>query len=209
MASRKPRVKDTANRFQRYAAAYITKHLQQVANEHEIDVAKVVSDKLKETYIANVKASYAPRSPGEMKKASYNRRKEREELEDRKQGITSRRSRKTLSYHHTDTFVDSIDTVIEGQTVKVIIKPNKYEDPTGKNRFERTAVDVYKYLTNGTTGGGMYPAWVDDDGKVRYAENYPTQAHLFEMHTYHQMVGFMHSLEGRIKRRRVPQKKKI
>ena len=108
-------------------------------------------------------------------------------------------SRKS-SYEHTDTFLENIYVDIDGDKVKVMINENaKYNQMS-----ERTVGQVYKFLTEGTVGGGYYPYWSDEDDSlqsepVKYAYNYPTPAHLFEEHTKLQMEGFLQSLEGDIR----------
>ena len=168
----KPKLRNNAGQFQKYATVYITKQLEDMAKELEVNITKVVEEKLLETYKNNVLLSYSPRSQKGREVKEYN--------ED-----PYRAHRKKLTYHHTGTFINSIDTEVDNKLVKVIIRDNQYEN--GKSTTE-----IYKYLTEGTVGGGTYP--YRDGGETKWAYNYPTPAHLFEEHTKLQMKGFLDNL---------------
>lgn len=192
MASR-----DNFGRFQEKLTINIQKHLMKQAEALRTDVELVVADKLEEIHKANVVASYYPKASGEQAKVEYNTTKKAEEQADRKLGINSRRSRKKLGYKHTGTLEDAISTKIEHKnlyesriivTIKGIPYPN-----TGNRKDEVTAIDVYKWLKNGTDGGKAY--WfTNKDGNRPGAMNYPTPPHPFEEHTIAQMRGFLETL---------------
>ena len=172
----KSHYRDNFGRWQQKVTANITKKLMKEAEDMRINVEQVVADKLKETHKANVEASYCPRA-----------------IYDRK-----RLSRKTFSYEHTGILVDqAIDTKIEKKSryeskVSIIVKPIPYPND-GHRKKVITATQVYEWLREGTKGGGTY--WfVNKDGERPTAYNYPTPAHLFEMHTSIQMKGFIDNL---------------
>lgn len=101
------------------------------------------------------------------------------------------------SYEHTDTFLNSIYVDIESNAVKV-----KIDNTTYPQISARTTEQVYKYLTEGTNGGGTYNYWDENENiinPVKSGYNYPTPKHDFEEHTIMQMKGFMQSLEGDIR----------
>ena len=114
----KPRLRNNTEQFQKYATVIINKNLEKVAEETGVNIRKVVADQLYKTYTENVEKSYSPRA-------------------------TSTEH----PYEHTDTFLESIDVVTEGNKVKVVINNKKY-----KQISERTTEQVYKFLTEGTVG---------------------------------------------------------
>ena len=59
---RKPQLRNNVGQFQKYATIVITKNLEQVAEETEVNVRQVIADELKKTYKDNLIASYGPRS---------------------------------------------------------------------------------------------------------------------------------------------------
>lgn len=177
--TRPPRIRDNAGRFRKYAAAYIDKELRRHAEEIGLSVRRMVKDKLKETYKDNVKKSYTPRSVRGQAIKKYN------------ESTGKGGHKKKLTYRHTGTFLRSINTVIEGNVVKVKIDDLPY--PKG-----RTTTKVYKWLREGTKGsppGKGYP-YLGENAKVLWAYNYPTPAHLFEQHTRTQMKGYLAALKG-------------
>lgn len=194
----KPTLRDNFGQFQKYTTIHITKQLEKIAKETEVNISKIVADKLEETYKTNVELSYSPRSQRGRAVEAYNREKKALEEEDRKKGIKSpRRGRKRKTYVHTGTFLESIHVEIEDHVVKVKILDDKpYDDGTLPS-------EVYKYLTKGTEGGGLYSYHDqrDDEENISWAYNYPTPAHLFEEHTKLQMESFLNSLENDIKSR--------
>ena len=176
----KQRLRDNAGRFQKYATAYITRQLQEVAEETGVNVRLVVADKLKEVYKDNVKQSYTPSSEEGKAIKAYNADK-------------YNTHKKKVKYRHTGTFLRSIKTKIDGNDVKIVIDETvKYEDGT-------PATEVYEYLTKGTPDTQSIYAYTTKNGEVFGAKNYGMQPHLFEEHTMNQMKGFLASLQGDIK----------
>lgn len=185
----KPRVTDNVNRFRKYAAVYITKALEKQAELIDLNVKKLVKDKLQETYVNNVRASYTPRSVKGQEIKEYN------------ESTGKGGHKKKLTYRHTNIFANSIYTKIDGRTIKVMIKDEKY--PNGASTTQ-----VYKWLTEGTKGSKKSYPYIKHSGNDKsdpnsystgWARNYPTPAHLFEQHTKIQMKGFLDSLENDIK----------
>jgi hypothetical protein len=193
--------KDNFGRWQKTVTVNLTKKLMKEAEALQINVEQVVADKLKEVHKQNVVASYYPRARGEQEKVAYNKAKKAEESEKNrgKYGEDRKRlSRKTLSYEHTGILEGAIDAKIEKKSkyesrVSIIVKPDPY--PNDGHREETiTAAQVYEWLREGTNGGGTY--WfVGKNGKQPTTYNYPTPAHLFEMHTSLQMKGWLDTLD--------------
>lgn len=193
--------RDNFGRWQKTVTVNITKKLAKEAEEMQINLEQIAADKLKETHKANVVASYYPRARGEQAKVEYNKAKKAEEAEKNKGKYgedRKRLSRKTLSYRHTGTLEEAIDTKIEKKgkyesKVSIIVKPIPYPDDGHRDKTI-TATQVYEWLREGTRGGGHY--WFyNEEAERPTAYNYPTPAHLFEMHTSLQMKGFMQSLD--------------
>ena len=192
-----------SSRFQKYATVLITKQLEQIADSVEKDATEVVKDKLLETYKQNVLASYSPRSEAGQKVQAFNEAQKQREKEDKETyGINSRRSRKKLTYRHTNTFVNSIYTEVKNKTVMIKIRDEQYPDGA-------STTQVYEWLTQGTKGSDKpYPyirvtgndATDSNNYSTGWATNYPTPRHLFEEHTREQMKGFLENFEANIKR---------
>ena len=182
----KPRVTDNVNRFRKYATAYITKALEEQADLMNLNIKAMVRDKLQETYVNNVRASYTPRSMKGQNIVKHNK-------------DPYNTHKKKLTYRHTGIFANSIYTKIDKNTVKVMIKDEQYPDGA-------STTQVYKWLTEGTKGGGNYP-YIKHTGNdtsdpnsysTGWAINYPTPAHLFEQHTKVQMQGYLDQLKNDI-----------
>ena len=197
----KPTLRDNIGRFQKTATIYITKQLEQIANDVEKDATKIIEDKLLETYKENVLASYSPRSEAGQEVQAYNESRKQLEQKDRELGIKSRRGRKKLTYKHTNIFVNSIYTEVKNKTVMIKIRDEQYPDGA-------STTQVYEWLTKGTEGSDKSYPYIKVTGKdatdpnnysTGWARNYPTPAHLFEEHTKIQMKGFLENFQGNIK----------
>lgn len=166
-----------SSRWQKYATMMITKELEAIAEDTGVNVRLVLADKLKETYINNLKASYGPRSPRGAKAQETHKKK-------------------TSTYTNTHTLDEkAISTIIDGDYVKVVVDETVTYDNNDRNV---PATKVIKWLREGTKGGGKKTGYYkDENGEWHY--NYPTPAHLFEEHTRNEMLGFLNSLEGDIR----------
>lgn len=172
-----------SSRFGKYATIMITKQLQAIADNTATNVRKDVANKLKESYKRNIKLSYTPRSAEGWETLTYN--------ED-----PYRVHKKKLTYHHTNTLYDSVDTVIEGNYVKVKLKPKTYNKGAGHTA---TVEQVHKWLTEGTKGKNENYVYTD-----KYlssgGRNYPTEKHHFEEWTKLEMRGYLDSLISDVER---------
>lgn len=194
----KPTLRDNVGRFQKTATIYITKQLEQIANDLERDATQIIEDKLLETYKTNVLASYSPRSETGRETQEYNKSKKSREA---KEGYRRRLHRKKLTYKHTNIFINSIYTEVDNKTVKIKIRDEKYPDGA-------STTQVYEWLTKGTMGSEKSYPYIKTTGNntgdpnnysTGWAPNYPTPAHLFEEHTKIQMQGFLENFKGNIK----------
>lgn len=154
--------------------AKVTKVLQKDVDALNIDLMRIVDNKLYRTYKDNLIASYDPRSDIGKEIKAYN---EDEFTEHRKK----------VSYRHTGILARSVDTKIEGNTTRIIIKDDEvYEN--GKKPSE-----IIEILKNGSNGGGYYPYTKKTKGNNdsdEWAYNYPTPKHPFEEHTRNEMEVF-------------------
>ena len=104
--ARKPRIRNNAGQFQKYATVYITKELEAIAEDTGVNVRKVIADKLDESYKDNLKASYGPRS-----QAGRN--------------VSETHKRMTSTYEHEHKMEEAVKTIVDNKTVKVVI--DRYE----------------------------------------------------------------------------------
>ena len=191
MAKGRPsNIRDNFGRFQKRATINITKQLEKIAKETEIDIKQQVSNKLLKTYKTNVELSYMPRSVGAAADILYNENAKKAEWEDRKRGINARHKRKRIPYIHTGKFLESLEVVIEDHRVRITQKDLQYDN--GKS-----TLDVYEYLTDGTPGGGYYK-FTNHSKQRKTAYNYPTPKHEFEAHTMIQMKAYLETLKREI-----------
>ena len=165
-------------------AIKINKQLLKQADIVGVNIRRAIENEIYKKYKDNVEKSYAARSQRGQEIEQYN--KAQAEIAKNGYGTTHR---KTRTYHHSGIFARAIDTEVNDNIVRVIIKNDEiYSNGT-------TPSDVYKWLTEGTGGGGYYP-YVKHVGnnksdpasyKTGWAYNYPTPKHDFDLHTYEQM----------------------
>lgn len=149
----------------------ITQQLQKVANEMNVNLTKVLEDKLLETYKTNVLQSYANRS-------------ENNDYEN---------THTFLDSIYVETENNTISVMIRDTPYERISS-----DDNAKYQRIRSTTDIHTFLTEGTSGGGEYP-FENQEGDIQFAHNYPTPKHMFEEHTIVQMNGFLDSLMNDIK----------
>lgn len=107
----------------------ITKKLQKIADEVDVNVKSTIRKKLEQTYRDNVYASYSPISNTGKAIQEYN---------------DTHKHKKPQSYHHTGIFANSVKAVIDENVVKIVIEDNTYDDGA-------STTQVYEWLTKGTT----------------------------------------------------------
>ena len=184
----KPKLRMTgSSRWQKQATVYITKALEEEAELLELNLKQMVKDKLQESYVKNVRASYTPRSMKGQEITKYN--KEQKELDEQSGGKSHR---KKLTYRHTGMFANSIYTKIDGKYVKVMIKDEQYPDGA-------STTEVYEWLTKGTNGSDKPYPYIKKQGDqygTGWSRNFSTPAHLFEEFTKVEMEGYIDSLAG-------------
>lgn len=106
---------------------HVSKQLDKIAKRLEVNLAKVLEDKLLETYKTNVQLSYSPRSDN----GNY-----------------------ISSGTFVDSVYTKVENDAQGTVIKVMIKDVPYDTPYPEGR---STVDVHTFLTEGTEGGGEYP----------------------------------------------------
>jgi hypothetical protein len=144
----------------------ITKQLQNTAKKMNVNLTKVVEDKLLETYKTNVLQSYASRS----RDGNY----------------------ENTGTFLDSIYVKTEDNEIAVMIRDIPYERIKSEDNIKYQRVKST-VDIHTFLTEGTQGGGEYP-YETPDGEIKFAHNNPMPKHMFEEHTIAQMDGFLDSL---------------
>lgn len=155
----------------------VTKELQKIADDAELKIKPIIRDELERVYKDNVRNSYTPISKTGIAVEEYNK---------------THKHQKPKSYHHTGTFADSVKSVIDGSTVKIIIEDKLYEDGV-------STTQVHEWLTKGTTDTPRkksypYVKKQGDSYSAEWASYNPTPKHYFEEHTLEQMKGFLNDL---------------
>lgn len=153
------------------ATKQVIKQLQDEAKKMNLNLTKIIEDKLLETYKTNVLHSYASRSTS----GGYEH------------------TGRFLDSIYVKTEGNEIAVMIQDIPYEQI----KSEDGI-KYQQTKSTVDVHTFLTEGTKGGGSYP-YETSEGEIKYAHNNPTPKHMFEEHTIAQMDGFLDSLLNDIK----------
>lgn len=132
-------MRDNFGRFQKHATINLTKKLQKIADQTQINVQETIAEELEKKYKDNVLASYSPRGDG-----SYIH---------------------TNTFLDSIHVVIEEDRGIGRSRVKVVLDEDKkypqtyVYDKSSKKWVEcepRTVGQVYEYLTKGTMGGGVY-----------------------------------------------------
>lgn len=176
-----------SSRWQKHTTVMITKALKEEAELLNLNLKQMVKDKLQESYVKNVKASYTPRTIRGQEIVKYN--KEQKELDEQSGGTSHK---KKLTYRHTGIFANSIYTKIDGNYVKVMIRDEQYPDGA-------STTQVYKWLTEGTEGGTSPYPYIKKQGdnySTGWSRNFSTPAHLFEEFTRLEMQGYIDSLKS-------------
>lgn len=186
----KPRTKDNAWRFRRESTVYITKYLEglvtNIANDIEVNVKQIIADKMEETYKDNIRQSYTPRSAKGYETMLHN-------------ADPYNTHKRKITYHHTNTLVDSVSATIKGKYVSIKIDGRRRYKKFGENR-SIPVTQVYEWLTQGTkTAIGQNYAYTAKDGKVYGGRNWPTEKHDFNLWTQLEMNAFVKMIESEIK----------
>lgn len=161
--------KNEFNQWQMKITITITKALEKYAEKLLEDVTNNVTEKLEQVHKENIIASYSPRAGNEVN-----------------------------TYTHTNTLINAVYGVSEKKSkyerrAVIKVRPDLY--PENHPRKDTvTAVKVYKWLRDGTKGGGNY--WFEnEEGEYPIAYNYSTPVHLFEEHTRLQIKGYLETLD--------------
>lgn len=170
------RSRNELGQFTKGVSLLVTKELRELADISEIRAKALIRDELDLKLKANIRDSYAPNSPEGQRIKAYN------ENPNHKRKLAAH-------YHHTGTLIESINTVIDGNTVMVKQKPLTYDNGA-------SAEQVYDWLVKGTTKTPKHDHYffTNKKGERKLAKYYPTPKHLFEQHTLAQIDGFMEGL---------------
>lgn len=176
-----------ANRIRQKTIINVERALVEQARLIDINIKDMIKDKLQETYVDNVRKSYTTRAQQSQAKTKFKR----------------------VPYEHTGTFENSIYTQINDDKINVMIRDTSYPNGTSTTK-------VYDWLVNGTNGGSKPYPYINSQKKnsnesksdsaskenISWSRNFPTPAHLFELHTKIQMLGYLDSLKTDIKNRK-------
>lgn len=171
----------TINRFGQFVsekpiAIAVSKRLRAIAEDVAVKVRPLVRDELEYTLRSKIYASRTPATQAGKEVQEYNETKAHQ---------------KRKLYHHTGTLERSIYCIIEGNTVKAMIRDEKYGNG-------RSATQVYDDLKFGTTNNPKKPMYkiYDDGGNIIGLSPYIQQKpHNFEARTREYMKTYLNNLE--------------
>ena len=178
MAKKIPKVKDNFGRFRKHATVVVSKDIEELAKQAEVNVKRQVRDELLKTYKTNVAQSYL-------------------------EGYTTSGRGGHLSYHHTNNFLDSIHARIDGDIVKITIDDSiKYEN--GKSTYDiytflTHGTEVHEEGYNPFISGTKHT----ENGRTsvyKSAKRRPMERHLFEEHTRVDMIAYLDKLREKLKK---------
>lgn len=148
----------------------ITKRLQEIAKDCESKVKIVLRDELEEQHKHDIYSTFAPIQQSGKDVAEYN---------------AKNKHQKKQPYHHSGTLIRSVRGVIAGNTVKIELEDNHYEDGTSVR-------DVYEYLDKGT-GKSEHENYIlgGKGSHTSYVKYIPTPRHGFKKMTLDHMDNFI------------------
>lgn len=148
----------------------ITKELQRMAKDCERKVKIVLRDELENQHKHDIYLTYAPIQQSGIETKEYN---------------DNHKHKKKQPYHHSGTLIRSVRGVIEGNTIKIKIDDNHYDDGT-------SAKDVYDWLSKGTKKS-EYDVYIlgGKGSHTPYVTYVPTPKHNFKKMTLDHMDAFI------------------
>ena len=153
----------------------IKKSLLAIARQEGVRVKALVRDELEDQLRLNVYTSYEPATKIGIETKKYNE---------------THKHQKSHPYHHTGLLASSIYTVIDGDTIKAMVKNNQYPNGTSTTK-------LYDYLKFGTTDTPKKSVYGYDNGK-KFARYVAQRPHNFEARTKIYMNHFLDKLAANI-----------
>lgn len=148
----------------------VTKKLKEIAKDCEDKVKNVLREELENQHKHDIYSTYAPIQQSGKSVAEYNKK---------------HKHQKKQPYHHSGKLITSVHAVIDGNTVKIKIDDNHYDDGT-------SAKDVYDWLSKGTKKS-EYDVYIlgGKGSHTPYVTYVPTPKHNFKKMTLDHMDAFI------------------
>ena len=159
-------------------AIAISKRLLNIAKDEGIRIKAMVRDELETELRFQVYTSYRPATKQGQEVAEYN---------------ATHKHQKSRPYHHTGRLAHNINAIIDGNTVKAIVRDEKYDNGA-------STTEVYDYLKFGTTNTPKKSDVYDYNNGDRFSQYISQEPHNFEARTRDHMEDFLSQLAEDIDR---------
>lgn len=156
-------------------AIALKKRLIEIANDEGIKLKAMVRDQLETELRFNVYDSYRPATKGGTEIKEYNE---------------THKHQKANLYHHTGRLASSIYARIDGDTIKAMIKDEKYPDGA-------STTEVYDYLKFGTSKKSEKKGYFYNNGND-FSPYISQEPHNFEARTRQNMNQYLDDLAADI-----------
>ena len=148
----------------------VTKTLKEIAKDCEGKVKNVLREELEKQHKHDIYSTYAPIQQSGKNVAEYNKK---------------HKHQKKQPYHHSGKLIASVHAVVDGDTVKIVLDDEEYDDGT-------SVKDVYEWLDKGT-GKSEYDVYIlgGKGSHTPYVSYVPTPKHGFKKMTLDYMDSFI------------------
>lgn len=148
----------------------VTKKLKEIAKDCEGKVKNVLREELENQHKHDIYSTYAPIQQSGKSVAEYNKK---------------HKHQKKQPYHHSGKLITSVHAVIDGDTVKIVLDDEEYDDGT-------SVKDVYEWLDKGTGKSESDVYILGGKGShTPYVGYVPTPRHGFKKLTLDHMDNFI------------------
>ena len=148
----------------------VTKKLKEIAKDCEGKVKNVLREELENQHKHDIYSTYAPIQQSGKNVAEYNKK---------------HKHQKKQPYHHSGKLIKSVHAVIDGDTVKIVLDNEEYDDGT-------SVKDVYEWLDKGTKKSEYNVYILGGKGShTPYVTYIPTPRHGFKKMTLDYMDSFI------------------
>ena len=151
----------------------LKKRLLAIAKDDGIKLKAMVRDKLEEELRFNVYTSYRPATKKGKDTQYYNE---------------THKHQKARPYHHTGLLASKIDAIIDGDSVKAIVRDAQYADGA-------STTEVYDYLKFGTTNTPKKSDVYDYNNGNNFSQYISQKPHNFEARTRDAMESYLNELK--------------
>lgn len=148
----------------------INRRLREIAQDCENKVKIVLKDELEKQHKHDIYSTYTPIQQSGMEVAKYN---------------AEHKHQKKQPYHHSGKLITSVHAIVDGDTVKIVLDNEEYDDGT-------SVKDVYEWLDKGTKKSEYDVYILGGKGThTPYVTYIPTPKHGFKKMTLDYMDSFI------------------